>query len=176
MTIPKLIMFDIFGTIFSLADRPREEIKAYVDHIRQPEWKPLNLPMSWDTLPAHEGAKEAIDALRTLAFVSTCTNGPLATQAHLAKHNGIHWDAMMPLELWKVYKPNHVAYAQVVTQLGFYLQDAMMVTANETFGDLEAAKALGIQPCLICNDPEVPREGVLCVKSIMDLYTTLSAK
>jgi FMN phosphatase YigB (HAD superfamily) len=173
MTSPKLIMFDIFGTVFSLADIPREEIKAYVDHIRQPKWSPLVLPEAWNSLPAHDGAKEGIDELRKHAMVVTCSNGPLATQAHLAKHNDIHWDAIMPLELWQVYKPYCGAYLGVMGCLGFKAEETMMVTANESFGDLEAAKALGIQSCLICDNPEVERPGVLTVRSIGELAERL---
>lgn len=167
-------MFDIFGTVFSLKDIPREEIKAYVDHIRQPEWSPLVLPGHWTMLPAHSGAANAIFALRSLAFVVTCSNAPLKVQAFLSQRNDVRWAAMVPLEIWRVYKPNLRAYQSVIDCFDVAPADAMMVTANETFGDLEAAKALGIQPCLICDDPENEREGVLCVKSIMELYTTLA--
>jgi len=166
---PRLIMFDIFGTVFSLAGVPREEIRAYGEHIRKPEWSPLTLSESWKSLPAHEGAKEGIDELRKHAMVVTCSNGPLATQAFLAMHNDIHWDAIMPLELWQAYKPELRAYQSVVNCLGFKPDEVLMVTANETFGDLEAAKALGIQPCLICDNPEVERPGVLTVRSIGEI-------
>ncbi len=37
MTI-KALAFDVFGTVFDLNFVPREEIRAYVDHIKQPEW------------------------------------------------------------------------------------------------------------------------------------------
>jgi len=174
MTTPKLIMFDLFGTVVSLARVPHSEIKAYADHIHQAEWSPLVLPRSWDLLPAHEGAREAITLLRKKAAVVTCSNAPLATQVHLAWINDLHFDGIMPLELWQVYKPNPRAYMSVIACLGIDLSEAMMVTANETFGDLEAAKALGIQPCLICDNPEVPRDGVLCVRSIQELYDHLS--
>jgi FMN phosphatase YigB (HAD superfamily) len=165
----KLVMFDIFGTVFSMDGVPREEIKAYVDHIRQEEWSPLKLPESWNSLPAHEGAKEGIDALRKKAMVVTCSNGPLATQAHLARHNDIHWDAIMPLELWRTYKPQLMAYESVIRCLGFQPEETAMVTANEKFGDLESAGMLGIHRCLICDDPHIERPGVLTVRSMGEL-------
>jgi len=174
MSKPKLIMFDIFGTVFRLAGIvPPEEVRAYGEHIRQPEWSPLTLPESWKSLPAHEGAKEGIDELRKLAMVVTCSNGPLATQAHLARNNDIHWDAIMPLELWQVYKPRVMSYLSVIKCLGFAPEETMMVTANEGFGDLAAAMACTMQPCLICKDPENIRPGVLTVRSIGEISERL---
>lgn len=173
MTIPKLIMFDLFGTVFSLDGVPREEIRAYGRHIRKPEWSPLTLPESWKTLPVKDGAAEAIKLLRDIAFVVTCTNAPADTQIALCS-NRVPFSMLTYLEQWEVYKPNHKAYTKTVQHYDFLPPEAMMVTANETFGDLEAAKALGIQPCLICDNPEVPRDGVLCVKSIQDLYDHLA--
>lgn len=174
MSKPKLIMFDIFGTVFSFAGVPSEEIRAYGNHIRQPEWSPLTLPESWKSLLAHEGAKEGIDALRKLAMVVTCSNGPLATQAHLARHNDIHWDAIMPLELWRVYKPELRAYQSVSECLGFKPEETLMVTANESFGDLESAGWCGMHRCLICDDPHIERPGVLTVRSIGELAERLA--
>lgn len=173
MRRPKLIMFDLFGTVFSLDGVPREEIKAYADHIRQPEWSPLKLPDSWNSLTIKEGAAEAIEKLTELTSVTTCSNAPMSTMNALCR-NRVKFSFLTPLEWNRVYKPNPKAYLGVLSWVSLTPADAMMVTANETFGDLEAAKALGIQPCLICNNPEVPRDGVLCVKSIHDLYDHLS--
>lgn len=173
MLIPKLIMFDIFNTVFSFDSVSRESIRDYANHIHKPEWSPLILPESWKGLPARRGAREGIAALRNIAMVVTCSNGPLATQAHLARNNNIHWDAIMPLELWQVYKPNVLAYKYVHQYLGFRAEETMMVTRNKDFGDLEGAKANGIQPCLISDD-RLDIEGVLCVASIQDLAEYLS--
>lgn len=145
----KVIAFDVFGTVFDLSSVSREEVRAYVNHIKQPEWQPLRLPQSWETLPAHSDAREGIDRLRKQFFVVTCSNGPLGLLAKLSKHNGITWDAIIPLELNKVYKTNPKAYLTVCEVLIVEPKDVIMVTANEKFGDLEAATALGMQAILI---------------------------
>ena len=172
MTTPKLIMFDLFGTVFSLDGVPREEIKAYADHICKPEWSPLKLPESWKSLPVIEGAAEAIERLKEIASVTTCSNAPLPTQYALCRKR-VNFSFFSPLEWCRAYKTDPKTYLSVAFYAGTEPHDCMMVTANETFGDLEASKALGMQPCLICDDPENERPGVLCVKSIQDLYDLL---
>ena len=145
----KVIAFDVFGTVFDLSRVDIEEIRAYAAHIRQPGWSPLHLPKSWETLPAHADAAEGIERLRSNFFVVTCSNGPLGLLAKLSKHNGISWDAIIPLELNKVFKPNGKAYLTVCEVLGMLPEEVMMVTANYKFGDLEASKALGMEPMYI---------------------------
>lgn len=148
----KVIAFDVFGTVFDLSNVPREEIKAYIDHIKQPEWSPLTLPSSWERLPAHPDAAEGIEMLRSKFTVVTCSNGPLGLLTKLSKFNKISWDAIIPLELSKAFKPKPDAYMTVCDVLGVTPEEVMMVTANEKFGDLEASKALGMRPMLIRND------------------------
>lgn len=152
----KVIAFDVFGTVFDLSGVPREEIKRYIDHIRRPDWQPLQLPASWETLPAHPDAAEGIDKLRERFFVVTCSNGPLGLLAKLSKHNGIVWDVIIPLELNRVYKTNPKAYLTVCEVLGVEPADVMLVTANKDFGDLEESAALGMTPQLIRN-PGTPQ-------------------
>jgi 2-haloalkanoic acid dehalogenase type II len=149
----KVIAFDVFNTVFDLSSRPREEVIAYGNHIRKNEWSPLVLPQAWETLPAHSDAAEGIARLRTRFFVATLSNGPLGLLAKVSKHNGISWDAIVPLELGKVFKPNLLAYSTFCGILNVEPKDVMMVTANRTFGDLEAADKLGMDSCLI-RDPK----------------------
>lgn len=145
----KVIAFDVFGTVFDLSGVPKEEIRAYAHHIRQDTWSPLFLPESWAKLPAHPDAAEGIERLRRDFTVVTCSNGPLGLLAKLSKHNGISWDAIIPLELNRVFKPDPFAYLTVCQVLEVKPKDVMMVTANEKFGDLEASKSLGMFPQLI---------------------------
>ncbi len=146
-----VIAFDVFGTVFDLSGVEREEVRAYARQLRRPEWAPLTLPPSWERLPAHPDAAFGIELLRRKFFVVTCSNGPLGLLAKLSKHNGISWDAIIPLELNKVYKPDPRAYLTVCEVLGVEPAAVTMVTANETFGDLEASAALGMTPRLIRN-------------------------
>lgn len=161
----EVIAFDVFGTVFDLSGVDREEVRAYVRHIRQPEWSPLRLPASWETLPAHPDAAEGIALLQRQFFVVTCSNGPLGLLARLSKRNGIVWDAIVPMELNRVYKPNPRAYLTVCEVLGVYSEEVTMVTANKDFGDLEAAAALGMKAALIRGDS--------VLKTIVDLARQL---
>lgn len=162
----KAIAFDVFGTVFDLGGVPRNEVRAYVHHVRQPEWAPLKLPESWERLPAHPDSAEGIARLRENFLVVTCSNGPLGLLARLSKHNGISWDAIIPLEMNRVYKPNPRAYLTVCEVLGVSPSEVMMVTANRDAGDLEASASLGMRAQLIRH------EG--CPKDIVELANVLS--
>lgn len=109
----------------------------------------MRLPTSWETLPAHPDAREGIAKLRERFIVVTMSNGPLGLLTKLSKHNGISWDAIIPIEMKRVYKPNPVAYLTICDLLDVQPSEIMMVTANEKFGDLEAAQRLGMWTTLI---------------------------
>lgn len=162
-----VIAFDTFGTVFDLSGVDRQDIRDYAHHIRQPEWSPLHLPASWEKLPAHPDSREGIERLRQRFMVVTCSNGPLGLLAKLSKHNGISWDAIIPLELNRVFKTNPRAYLTVCEVMGVEPSDVLMVTANKDFGDIEAAHALGMQAQLIRNPG--------CPQTIIELADQLGA-
>lgn len=168
VTQPKVIAFDVFGTVFDLANVSRDEVRDYVKQLKQVDWRPLRLPAHWEALPAHPDAAEGIARLRKSFMVVTCSNGPLGLQAKLSKHNGISWDAIIPLELNRVYKTDPRAYMTVCEVLGVEPAEVLMVTANRTFGDLEASRALGMQAQLIRDGDENP-------KTIIELAERLEA-
>ena len=100
-----------FGTLVRLKDEvPREEIKAYADHISKPEWSPLVLPDSWKNLKAFDDSAIVLKMLRRHFMVVTLSNGPLGLQAALLKNNDVDVDAIVPLEIAQVFKPNPRAY------------------------------------------------------------------
>lgn len=146
----KVIAFDVFGTVFDLTAADREDVKAYVDHVHADTWAPLTLPPSWYDLLAHEDARTGLQWLRDDGYqVVTCSNGPIELLTKLSKKNGLSWDMMIPLEMAKVYKPKLEAYQLICSLMGFKPHEVAMVTANKTFGDLEAATHLGMLPILI---------------------------
>lgn len=159
-----IIAFDVFGTVFDLRSAEAEDIKNYLHHIKRTPWSPLVLPKSWETLPAHPDSKAGIERLRKHHLVVTCSNGPLGLLAKLSKHNSISWDAIVPLELNKVFKPNPAAYMTICEIFDCPPSGVIMVTANEKFGDIEASTALGMEARLI-RTKEIP--------TIVDLATQL---
>lgn len=160
-----VLAFDVFGTVFDLSGVARQELRDYAAHIRKPEWTPLRFPANWEHLPPHPDSAQGIERLRQKFLVVTCSNGPLGMMTRLSKNGGIRWDAIIPLELNRVFKPNPFAYLTVCEVLGVEPAAVMMVTANEKFGDLEASKSLGMTPMLI--------RGETGPKTILDLADTL---
>jgi len=149
----KVIAFDVFGTVVDMSSAVPAELRAYARHIRQPEWSPLSLPASWEHFPAWPDSAEGIRRLREKFLVVTCSNGPLGMLARLSKNAGVQWDCIVPLELNRAYKTDPRAYMTVCEVLGVSPSDVTMVTANKSFGDLEAARALGMEAVLIRGEP-----------------------
>lgn len=151
----KVIAFDCFGTVFDMSGVRREELVDYANHIRKPLWSPLHLPKSWEYMPAHPDASYGLAMLREKFLVVTCSNGPLGLLARLSKNASIEWDAIIPLEMNRVFKPDLLAYLTVCQVLDVDASEVMMVTANKTFGDLEASAKLGMTPQLIRGDSDI---------------------
>lgn len=147
--MPKVIAFDLFGTVFDLSGVDRDEVRAYVEHVRKPKWSPLELPESWKELPAFPDAATGIWRLIQKFQVVTLSNAPQELQVDLLHNARIGFHYLVPLERFHVYKPNPRAYMAACVQLETDPADILMVTANEDFGDLEGAKAVGMESMLI---------------------------
>jgi FMN phosphatase YigB (HAD superfamily) len=147
----KLIMFDVFGTVVDMSAVDRDEIRAYIEHIRKPEWSPLELPASWRDLPLHPDSKAGIARLAKNYKVVTCSNGNFQVLQGIVCNHELAME-VCPLELFQVFKPNAFAYLAVCAAYRAAPEQAMMVTANKTFGDLEASERLGIRPKLIRDE------------------------
>lgn len=148
----KVIAFDVFGTVFDLNRIPNEEINFYSCQIQKDPWQPLILPESWENLPAHPDSAEGIAILRQHYQVVTMSNCPMKLLTKISKKNYITWDAIIPIECYKVYKPNPKAYSIIFELLDVNPEDVMMVTANPTFGDIQQAQNLGMIPQIIRHD------------------------
>jgi len=148
----KVIAFDVFNTVVDLSSVERDDVRAYAAHLRKPEWSPLTLPKSWEQLPTFADTLEGLRLLSRDYQIVTCSNGPLGMLYRLSRHNGIQWSTIVPLEINRVYKPNPAAYLTVCEVCGVEPSEVAMVTANRTFGDIEASAALGMRPILI-RDP-----------------------
>lgn len=162
----QVIAFDAFGTVFDLSTASRDEVRGYVSQLRKPEWAPLVLPAAWASMPAFPDAAEGIRELRNKYVVVSLSNGPTDLLVKMSKANGVDWDDHITLALKKVYKTNHEAYRAVCETLNVDPTHVLMVTANRTFGDLEASVAVGMQSILI-RDGDGP-------KTITDLAKLLA--
>lgn len=144
----RVFLFDVFGTVFDMSGIDRAEVADYVRTVKSDKWSPLTLPESWRGLRAWADAREGIQMLQGCDYythlVCSMTNCPVELLVHLSLCNDIQWDLIVPIELLRVYKPNSQAYMFACELLKVDTKDCVMVTANPTFGDVEAASALGM--------------------------------
>ena len=143
--------FDCFGTVFDMSDIPREEIAAYVEHVRREDFTPYEFPPSWYSLKAHPDAAEGIRhlryncGLRCVAF----SNGSWELISEISKANSIRWSGITSPAACQAYKPHPKAYESAVRMMRVPAIQCLMVTANPTFGDIEGAAGAGMQSCVI---------------------------
>jgi HAD superfamily hydrolase (TIGR01493 family) len=171
----KVVAFDVFGTVFNFDGVERGQIGDYVKHVNSDEWSPLQLPKSWEEIPAHDDSPEGIWMLRQKFTVVTLSNGPMRLLAKISKSACIEWDAIVPIEMARVYKPNLDAYRTVMELFQCDPHEVLMVTANPLFGDVEAAKELGMQ-VIVIREPGLKQVGLKGPKTIIELAETLGAK
>lgn len=147
-----VLMFDFYGTLFQ-PNQDRDIRNYYRDILTAPTWNPLEFPDSMKELVVFPDVPEGLDTLRDMGYtIVSCTNFPVHLQMELCERNVIRMDFYTPLELHRCYKPDHHAYIMVMDLLRVPAKNCHMITANRTFGDLEAARELGMNAVLI-RDP-----------------------
>lgn len=154
----KCIAFDCFGTVFDMSGVSRDEIKAYVEHVRKADFTPFEFPASWWRLKAHDDAESGIADLQDARFFCVAlSNGDANLIDEVAKNSGIVFDYVIDLAgRHRVYKPHVDAYRTIEKDLGYKPSETLMVTANPTFGDIEGAAAIGMQSQVI-RQPGMPQ-------------------
>ncbi len=161
----ELICFDVFGTVFDMSTVSKDSIRKYVDHVKSNSWEPIDLS-GWSNIKAHPDSKIGIDLLRTKFQVVTLSNGPMRLLTKISKANDISWDAIIPIEAYKVYKPHESAYKIACDLMDIAPEKTLMVTANPTFGDIEGAAKNNMHSQII------RQKGFPL--SIIELYETLT--
>jgi HAD superfamily hydrolase (TIGR01493 family) len=148
----KVIAFDCFGTVFDMSPIPREEITAYVQHVRKNDFTPYEFPKSWYNLKAHPDSRGGIAKLRAMGLGCVAlSNGSIGLLSRISKINRIAWNLIIDLAKHRVYKPHADAYRTVEKETGFTPAECLMVTANPTFGDIEGAAQIGMPSRIIRN-------------------------
>lgn len=148
----KVIAFDCFGTVFDTSGIPREDVREYVRQVQRPEWAPLGLPSSFLDMWPHKDAAKGIQRLRSKFRVVTCSNLPARLLHLLSVMGDVEWDAVVPLEARRCYKPAHEAYWAVSDLLNVDPGEVMVVTAHATGPDMRGAPHAGMRVQLI-RDP-----------------------
>jgi hypothetical protein len=143
----EVVAFDCFGTVFDMSGVSRDEINAYVAHVKKADFTPYEFPQSWWNLKLHHDAAEGVRMLQEAGYKCvTLSNGSAHLLNHVSLAGGILWDKVIDLVKHKAYKPDNLdAYRSVEKETGFKPEQTLMVTANPTFGDVESSTAIGMQ-------------------------------
>lgn len=145
MTEIKCIAFDCFGTVFDMSTVSRDEIKAYVEHVKKSDFTPFEFPDSWWNIKAHPDAAEGIKSLQHDGFQCVAlSNGDSGLIWRASRKAVIEWNYVVDLAREQVYKPHPDAYRVIEKLLGYKPAETLMVTANPTFGDVEGSAAIGM--------------------------------
>lgn len=175
MKKPKVAFFDLNHTCLNtMGVATREEVAAYLSHIKQTSWSPLKLPNTWRSTPVWNDTITALHNLRYYSKVKvvTLSNNPIDVQIDQLRWANItaSVDFLVPLEAYHVFKPDVKAYQVACNLLQVAPEDALMVTANKDFGDLEGANAIGMPSVWIDRKNEDPNYKI---KNLMDLVKEL---
>ena len=163
----KVLAFDLFGTVFDVFTVPRGELSDYGDTIRAPEWKPFVWPKTWEKMPAFPDSKFGLRALQSYGYYTVAlSNAPLALAMRMIANADLAFNAIIPLETIKTYKPNPACYTFAQQLCGVERHEFAMISANKSFGDIEVALALGMGAQLIRN-PDTPETILDLVRLLM---------
>jgi FMN phosphatase YigB (HAD superfamily) len=163
--LKKVFAFDCYDTVFAASGVPSADEREYISQVRRPEWAPLELPQSFYEMPPHRDAKEGIARLRTEFLVVTCSNLPRGLLLGRSAAAGILWDAIVPLEASRSYKPAIEAYFTVCEVMQVLPHDVTVVTAHADGPDIEGAPAAGMSVQLIRN-PGCPQTIIELAESL----------
>lgn len=168
----KVVAFDVLS-LCDLSGIGRDDMRAYHKHISDfldtGEWLPINYPKSWESITAEPDVAPGIAKLRERFTVVAMSNLPVRLISKISRNSGISWDAIIPLELKRTYKPCAEAFTTVCELLGVNPTEVAMVTANSRpcreFNDLEVSSKLGMTPILL-RSAAAPK--------VADIYLALS--
>lgn len=179
-----VFFFDMFNTVLSLHHATKEELKLYSDHLaeyyRTGVWKRFNPPKSWSRLGAWNDASEMIRRVYWDLYLNSklvvLSNCPVSMMTDILRNTNLPMDYIIPLEAFEVFKPKDEAYAAAEMLMNVKSEQCWMITANRTFGDLEAASRRGWNTVYINRKDEIipPHEPLPSkthdCKNMMDFY------
>lgn len=145
----KALLFDLNNTVYNIKGLPPLALHSYLEVIEKTFWEPFLPSPTWLDCEAHPDADEGLIRLRTKFQIVTLSNNPMWMQIEMARNTGLDFDAIIPLELRHIYKPNPMAYQLALDVLSLEGPECGMVTANKCFGDIEQAEHLGMQTFLL---------------------------
>lgn len=116
------------------------------------------LNLVWHRLDAWPDVVRGLRLLRVKFLLSPMSNGNISLMADMARHNGVHWDAILGSEIARDYKPKPGVYLAGCAAFDLEPAQCMMVAAHSD--DLAAARALGLRTAHIARrDEHGPGKG-----------------
>lgn len=106
----------------------------------------------WHELDAWPDFPPALARLRQHYICVSFTILSLSLVIDVSRRNGIHWDAVIPCEMLRVYKPRPLAYQQAANFLGVSPSEILMVACHNF--DLDAACGEGYRTAFVHRPAE----------------------
>jgi len=148
-----IVLFDCFGTIFNMKCVAKQDLIYYGSVLAKPIWERLYFPKYWRAIPAHPDSKNGLEMIRDAGYIiCALSNAPSELMKELSDNAGIIWDHIIPLEKYRIYKPNPLAYLTACAELNCKPSDCVMVSANKSFGDLESSVSIGMRSIFLDRD------------------------
>ena len=134
-------------------DSLRELLAKYeIDHLWT-DMEVLEISRIWHHLDGWVDSSRGLQALRDMDFIiCTLSNGNTSLLTDMALHARLPWTYIFSAERFGAYKPHPSVYLGACKELDLYPGECVMVAAH--LGDLEAARACGLQTIYIERDQE----------------------
>jgi 2-haloacid dehalogenase len=146
-----------------------------------PDGALAQLTFAWHRLDAWPDVHSGLARLRRRFLLAPVSNGNIALMADLARHNGIHWDAILGAAIARDFKPQPAVYLAAAD--AFNLEPAQCLMCAAHAADLKAAANCGLHVAYILRPFESPEANKvvpvlpldLSVRDTMELAEQLGA-
>jgi 2-haloacid dehalogenase len=108
--------------------------------------------MRWHALDAWPDFRPALHRLRRHRICVSFTILSLSLVVDVSRRNGIEWDAVIPCEMLRVYKPLPDAYRRAAGFLDVAPSEILMVACHNF--DLDAARSVGYRTAFVRRPDE----------------------
>ena len=133
-----------------------------------PEPLMCELNLAWHKLDTWPDVRDGLARLRAKFQLAPVSNGNISLMADLARHNNIHWDAILGAEIAGDYKPKPRVYLAACKAFDLAPAECMMVAAHSS--DLDAAAQCGLRTAHVARPSEYgPNTGEAAPKVKVDV-------
>jgi 2-haloacid dehalogenase len=156
---------------FGVKDQPKEVLEQ--------------LHQIWHRLEAWPDVTPGMEALRKTVFIATCSNGDISMMADVARHNNIHFDALLGAEYARNYKPAPQVYIMTAEALGLKTSEVLFIGGAGHTSDFQGAADTGMKTGSVARPDEggVKGRGVtvptfkvdVAANDLIDLAAKISA-